>query len=99
MSWAERLTLFLARSRTMTVLAAIGVSWMAWNLVSPALDPPPFVWLQRAVILMGLTVILLGGAAARARARRRRNEEVARSRLIDALRETQFRTGRRPHLH
>jgi uncharacterized membrane protein len=59
-----RTTALLARPRFIGVLAIVVAAWMTLNLLAaplgyPALDPPPFSWLEGAVSLASLYMVML----------------------------------------
>lgn len=62
--WIERMTRVLGRPRTVYVVAALVIVWIAVNLGLPAtgraaFDEPPFPWLQGLITLSGLFVAVL----------------------------------------
>ena len=60
----ERITAMLGRPRFIGVLTVIVIGWIAANLLAAALgyrpiDPPPFAWLEGAVSLVSLYMVVL----------------------------------------
>lgn len=75
----DRLTKFIGRPRFMGVLTAALALWIGGNVIlrlsgRPALDPPPFAWLEEAATLLALfiTVLIL--------TTQRREDEIAQHR-------------------
>ncbi|MDB4975632.1 MAG: hypothetical protein JWN48_3973 [Myxococcaceae bacterium] len=71
----EMATATLGRARTLYLLIALCLGWIAYNawlfrLVGPQLDPPPFMWLQGALCFYGAVVATMVLAA-----QNRRNRE------------------------
>ena len=60
----DRMTARLSRPRFIGVITVIVISWISLNLLTAALgghpiDPPPFPWLEGAVSLVSLYMVVL----------------------------------------
>lgn len=60
----DRMTAVLGRPRFIGALTAMVIGWIAVNLIAAALgyrpvDPPPFAWLEGAVSLVSLYMVVL----------------------------------------
>lgn len=75
----DRVTALLGRPRFIAALSVVVAGWIAFNLLAAALgyrpvDPPPFPWLEGAVSLVSLYMVVLILAT------QRREDELAQHR-------------------
>ena len=83
----------VSSARTLVALVGAAAIWIAVNLVLARMgieapDPYPFRWLQRASIVVNLTLILIVFNARRARTERETKERAIRERARRELLET-----------